>query len=111
MSDTSALRLRIFDGTRQLFSAPAQFLITITDGNQTQHVRQYYPENDITFNLPFFDNLGDDYTVLVWAQGYKQAGFTPVELSDSYLKTLDITLISDTPGFNFANARWPAAKA
>jgi hypothetical protein len=111
MSDTSALRLRIFDGTRQLFSAPAQFLITITDGHQTQHVRQYYSENDITFNLPFFDNLGDDYTVLVWAQGYKQAGFTPVELSNSYLKTLDIMLISDTPGFSFVNARWPAAKA
>jgi hypothetical protein len=111
MSDTSALRLRIFDGTRQLFSAPAQFLITITDGNQTQHVRQYYPQNDITFNLPFFDNFGDDYTVVVWAEGYKQAGFSPVELSNSYLKTLDIMLISDTPGFSFANARWPAAKA
>jgi hypothetical protein len=111
MSDTSALRLRIFDGTRQLFSAPAQFLITITDGYQTQHVRQYYSENDITFNLPFFDNFGDEYTVLVWAQGYKQAGFSPVELSNSYVKTLDLMLISDTPGFSFVNARWAAAKA
>ena len=111
MSETSALRLRIFDGTRQLYSAPAQFLITITDGYQTQHVRQYYPENDITFDLPFFDNFGDEYTVLVWAQGYKQAGFTPVALSNTYLKTLDIMLISDTPGFSFVNARWPAAKA
>ena len=111
MSDTSALRLRIFDGTRQLFAAPAQFLITITDGYQTQHVRQYYSENDITFNLPFFDNFGDEYTVLVWAQGYKQAGFSPVELSNSYVKTLDLMLISDTPGFSFVNARWAAAKA
>jgi hypothetical protein len=111
MSDTSALRLRIFDGTRQLFSAPAQFLITITDGYQTQHVRQYYSENDITFNLPFFDNFGDEYTVLVWAQGYQQAGFSPVELSNSYVKTLDLMLISDTPGFSFVNARWAAAKA
>jgi hypothetical protein len=111
MSDTSALRLRIFDGTRQLFTAPAQFLITITDGYQTQHVRQYYSENDITFNLPFFDNFGDEYTVLVWAQGYKQAGFSPVELSNSYVKTLDLMLISDTPGFSFVNARWAAAKA
>jgi hypothetical protein len=111
MSDTSALRLRIFDGTRRLFSAPAQFLITITDGNQTQHVHQYYPQNDITFNLPFFDNFGDDYTVVVWTEGYKQAGFSPVELSNSYLKTLDIMLISDTPGFSFVNARWAAAKA
>ena len=29
----SKLELRIFDGSRQLFSAPAKFLITITDGN------------------------------------------------------------------------------
>jgi hypothetical protein len=110
MPDTSTLRLRIFDGTRQLFAAPANFLITITDGNQTQHIRNYYPENDITFSLPFFDNFGDDYTVVVWAQGYQQAGFSPVELSNTYEKTLDIMLVSDTPGFSFVNARFPEAK-
>jgi hypothetical protein len=111
MPDTSTLRLRIFDGTRQLFSAPAQFLVTITDGNQTQQVRNYFTENDMTFNLPFFDNFGDDYTVVVWAQGYQQSGFVPVELSNTYVKTLDLMLISDDPGFSFVNARWPAAKA
>jgi len=106
----SRLQLRIFDGTRQLFSAPAKFLVTITDGNRTQHIRDYYPENDIAFDLPFFDNFGDDYSVVVWAEGYKQAGFVPVTLSDQYLKTLDIMLISDDPGFSFLNARWDAAK-
>jgi hypothetical protein len=107
----SQLQLRIFDGTRQLFSAPAQFLVTITDGNRTQQIRDYYPDNDITFDLPFFDNFGDNYTVLVWTKGYKQAGFTPVILSDQYLKTLDIMLIADDPGFSFVNARWDAANA
>jgi hypothetical protein len=111
MPDTSALRLRIFDGTRQLFAAPAQFLITITDGNQTQQVRQFYTDNDITFDLPFFDNFGDLYTVVVWARGYQQAGYTPVKLSNTYTRTLDIMLISDTPGFSFVNARFPAASA
>ncbi len=111
MPDTSALRLRIFDGTRQLFAAAAQFLITITDGTQTQRVRQFYTDNDITFHLPFFDNFGDLYTVVVWAKGYQQAGFTPVKLSNTYTRTLDIMLISDTPGFSFVNARFPAASA
>ncbi len=78
----SKLQLRIFDGTRQLFSAPAKFLVTITDGNKTQRVRNYFDANDITFDLPFFDNFGDNYAVVVWAQGYKQAGFVPVTLSD-----------------------------
>jgi len=112
MSENSTLRLRIFDGSRQLFAASAQFLITITDGMQTQHVRAFYTENDITFeNLPFYDNFGDDYTVLVWAEGYRQAGYTPVELSDTYIRTLDIMLIRDDPGFSFVDATFPAASA
>ena len=107
----SKLQLRIFDGTRQLFSAPAKFLVTITDGNRAQHVRDYFEANDVTFDLPFFDNFGDNYSVVVWATGYKQAGFVPVTLSDQYLKTLDIMLVPDDPGFSFVDARWDAAKA
>lgn len=111
MPDTSRLRLRIFDGTRQLFAKPANFLVTITDGNRTQHVRQFYQQNDLLFDLPFFDNLGDEYTVLVWAKGYKQAGFSPVVLSSSYTKTIDLMLVADNPGFSFVNARFPAARS
>ncbi len=107
----SKLQLRIFDGTRELFSAAARFLVTITDGNRTQRVRDYFEDNDITFDLPFFDNFGDNYTVLVWAEGYKQAGFAPVVLSEKYVKTLDIMLIPDDPGFSFVNARWEATNA
>lgn len=107
----SKLRLRIFDGTRRLFTDPAQFLVRIVDGNQKQQVWQYYPQSDLTFDLQFFDNFGDNYSVLVSSSGYKQAGFVPVKLSNSYLTTLDIMLINDTPSFNFANALWPTAKA
>lgn len=107
----SKLHLRIFDGTRQPFSAPAQFLVTITDGNKTQRVRDFYKESNITFELPFFDNFGDNYTVLVWADGYQQAGFAPVILSDQDPTTLDVMLISTNPGFSFVNARWNDANA
>ena len=107
----SKLQLRIFDGTRQLFSEPARFLVTITDGNKTQHIRDFFESNVTSFDLPFFDNFGDDYRVVIWADGYQQAGFTPVTLSDQYLKTLDIMLVADDAGFSFAAARWPVAKA
>jgi len=107
----SKLRLRIFDGSRKAFAEPADFLVTITDGNRTQHVRDYFKSNDKTFDLPFFDNLGDRYTVVVWAQGYKQAGFVPVILSDAYDKILDIMLVPDDPGFNFADAKWEVIAA
>jgi hypothetical protein len=108
----SKLRIRIFDGTRQPFAAPAKFLVRIVDGNQKVQIWKEYEANDITFNdLPFFDNFGDNYTVLISADGYKQAGFVPVKLSDAYLKTLDIMLIPNEPGFSFVNARWPAVKS
>jgi hypothetical protein len=108
----SKLRLRLYDGTRQPFSTPAQFLVRIVDGNQKQQIWHDYPQNDLTFvDLPFFDNFGDNYSVLVSSDGYKQAGFFPVKLSNSYVRTLDIMLIKNDPAFNFANARWPAAKS
>ena len=112
MPDASSLRLRIFDGSRQPFSAPAQFLVRIVDGNQTQRIWQNYSANDLTFNdLPFYDNLFDNYTVVVSANGYQQAGFVPVKLSNRYLTTQDIMLIPNDPGFSFANARWPVASS
>lgn len=107
----SKLRLRIFDGSRQPFALSADFLITITDGNQHQQIRDFYPENDITFDLPFFDNFGDDYTVVVYADGFRQAGYQPVLLSDQYTRTLDLMLVADNPGFDFANASFDLADA
>jgi hypothetical protein len=72
----------------------------------SSYVRDYFQSGELLFDLPFFDNLGDTYTVVVWAKGYKQAGFTPVLLSDTYEKTLDIMLVPDDPGFSFADAKW-----
>src|SRR5579863_1412988 len=108
----STLELRIFDGSRQLFSAAANFLVTITDGNRNQQVRDYFQASDLTFNdLPFYDNFGDNYSVIVWADGYQQAGFMPVTLSNQYTRILDLMLISDNYGFSFVNARWDAVNA
>ena len=112
MADTSKLQLRIFDGTRQLFAKPGNFLVRIVDGQQKQQVWQEYTKNDITFEgLPFYNNLFDEYTVVVSADGYQQAGYVPVKLSKDYVTTLDIMLIAKDPGFSFVNARWPQALA
>jgi len=111
MDQVSKLRLRIFDGSRQLFAAPANFLVRIVDGNQKQQISAFFPHNDITFDLPFFDNFGDNYTVLVSLDGHKDAGFTPVKLSSSLPVTLDIMLVSNDPGFSFVNARWAEVSA
>ncbi len=106
----SKLRLRIFDGSRRPFSEPAKFLVTVTDGHQVQHERNYFESSDITFELPFFNNSGDRYSVVVWADGYRQAGFAPVLLSANYVKTLDIMLVPDDARFSFAQARWSTVR-
>jgi hypothetical protein len=107
----SKLQLRIFDGTRQLFSAPADFLVTIVDGNQSQLIRKDYSQNEVTFDLPLFGDTRDKLSVVVSTKGFKQAGFFPVILSNQYLKTLDIMLIPDDSGFSFVEARWDAVNA
>ena len=108
---TSKLRLRIFDGTRQPFAAPANFLITIIDGNQKQYHREYHKENDLSFELPFFNNFGDRYTIVVWAKGYRQCGLGPITtLSNQHLTVLDVMLIRKSATFNFVDARWPSVK-
>jgi hypothetical protein len=106
------LRLRIFDGTREPFSKPVKVLVKIVDGMQKQLVWDFYSSSDILFkDLPFYDNFGDNYTVLVSADGYKDAGFYPVKLSDTYTQTLNVMLVSKTSGFSFAKARWGTVKA
>jgi hypothetical protein len=105
----SKLLLRIFDGSRQLFAGSGPFLVTITDGNQKLQRRQDFSSAEIEFDdLPFYDNFGDNYVVVVSSDGYRQAGFAPVKLSDQYATTLDVMLVSQNPGFSFVNARWGA---
>ena len=108
----SKLQVRIFDGSREHFPVPQKgFLIRVIDGNQQTHFSDFYDANEITFSgLPFFDNFGDNYTVLVSADGYKDAGFFPVKISDKFTQVLDVMLVSNTPGFSFADAGWNAAK-
>lgn len=102
-------RLRIFDGSRQLFKSSAQFLITITDSSQAQPIRNYFTQNELVVKLPFSNNSNDLVSVTVSTQGYQRAG-SSIKISDSFMANLDLMLIRDNPGFNFVNARWPIAR-
>ena len=107
---TSTLQVNVFDGTRQPIAGGTNILFTITDGNQKQLVRQEYPSGT-TFQVPFYDNLGDNYTVVAYAGGYEQAGYTPVKCSPGTPQRLDVLLLKKSAGFNFAAARWDTLAA
>jgi hypothetical protein len=111
-ANTSTLVVNVYDGKRQLMDAGTSILYRIMDGNQKQLPPRTLDKSSIRFTeLPFYDNFGDNYTVLVWAEGYEQAGFHPVNLSAEKETTVDLMLLPREATFNFAEASWDALSA
>jgi len=101
----SQLRVRAFDGTRQEMPNTVAALITIMDGNHKVLFRDEKPSGTV-FDVPFYDNLGDNYTVVAYRDRYEQAGYTPVKCSPASPQTVDLMLLGKDASYNFANARW-----
>jgi hypothetical protein len=116
---TCSLRVNLYDGSRELLGDGIEPLLTIHDGNQKQVYRDFLKSSScLVEELPFFDNFGDNYTVVAWASGFEQAGFTPIPLRPNAPGHVDLMLLKQSAGFNFNQARWdvldrtaPAAKA
>ena len=102
---TSPLQVNIYDGTRQTISGGVQILYTITDGNSKCLFRDDRAPGAV-FHVPFYDNAGDNYTVLAYADGCEQAGFSPIACSPGVHQMVDIMLLKKSAGFNFAAAQW-----
>ena len=111
-STTSPLMVNVFDGTRQTSPAGTDILYRVIDGNQKQIYTQDQKKSSLYLKgLPFYDNFGDNYTVIVSSDGYRQAGFTPIKLSPAISSRIDLMLIPKDGQFNFASAGWEWAKA
>lgn len=111
---TGSIVLNVFDGQRRLVAPGTKLLVRIIDGNQKFIVDRYYDGPAIRFDgLPFYDNFGDNYTVIVWTDNYKQAGFTPVRISNKPEETpvLDLMLLPSKQTFDFSDATFSALKA
>lgn len=110
---TSAVTVNVFDGSRNPFPAGKDILYTIVDGRQKIQVRRdaSTPSLQVT-GLPFYnDDDGDRYSVIVFSEGYQQAGFVPVDLSPHVPANVDLMLIPNDPQFNFADAPWKTISA
>jgi hypothetical protein len=94
--------------------AGTEVLLTLRDGNQNTVPlpdKGYFKVPTINIEaLPFFDNFGDSYTVVAWAHGYSQAGFTPVKVNPQAPAIADIMLLRKGATFNFPDARWDSLK-
>ena len=102
-----AATINVFSGARQPFPSGEQLLITVRDGNQQEVFRDYVDKPSLTLTgLPFHNNFGDNYTVVAWAKGCAQAGFTPVKVTPALPASLDLMLVPSDAQFNFSEARW-----
>ncbi len=104
---TAKIQPSVFDGTRQPMQANVQALVRIRDGNQKEVLAQFYSASAIPiFEVPFFNNFGDHYAVVVSADGYIQTGFYPVKVTQAQVQQLDLMLLPKDGRFNFSEAQW-----
>jgi hypothetical protein len=109
-----AIQVNLFTGGRTLLPGGTEALLTLRDGNQNEVP---LPNNGF-FTVPtidigglgFFDNFGDNYTLVASADGYSQAGFTPVKVNPHSPAIVDIMLLGKDATFGFRDARWDSLK-
>jgi hypothetical protein len=103
---------RIFDGTRQPMQPGVQVLIRLRNGNQEEISDDEYSAGSIPiFSVPFFNNLGDRYTVVASADEFAIAGFYPVKVSLEITQVVDLMLLPKKNRLDFGQAQWPALQA
>jgi len=108
---SAGLVINVYDGTRHLLRQNPQLLVRAIDGNQTEVFSDVLKSPVVLLQgLPFYDNLADNYTVMVAAQGYLQTGIAPVHLSPGKPQVVDLMLLPVDAPFNFGSASWENIK-
>jgi hypothetical protein len=103
--------VNVFDGTRNPLQAGTQILVRVIDGNQKGIVSDFYTNPSILFEgLPFYNNFGDNYTVVVSADDHIQAGFHPVKIAPNSVQHIDLMLLPKANNLDFDDALWPTLK-
>jgi len=107
---TGSILVNLVDGTRQPLPANVQWSARIFDGRAPSE----WQETDVNGTgsaelikgLTCFDNLFDNYTVIVSAKGYQGAAWKPVNISPAKPATLDLMLVPEGAHLNFSGASW-----
>jgi hypothetical protein len=107
MSATTAqIRLMIYDGARKPCSEKQELLLRIHNGNTIDSVTKTLnleaAAQGVAFlDVDYFDNFADSYTVVLSADGYRDTGFFPVNVSPTLLADVSLMLTPHNPSFAF----------
>jgi len=98
----ATIALTIFDGTREIFPRTKKgVLLRVRDGQQVLKYEGYVKTSTVSIRVPFSNNFADDYTVLVTADGYRDAGFFPLKVSLTHELPVDLMLVPKKATFQF----------
>lgn len=103
---TGFVTVNVFNGARQPMPQGTQILLTVHDGAQNQLYRDYVAGPSVKLELPFHNNFADNYSIVVFVDGYMQAGFQPVVIGPNIPGQLDLMLLPKNGSFHFGAARW-----
>jgi hypothetical protein len=110
--DTGSILINLVDGTRQPLAGNVKSSARIHDGRPPSQWRMVDVSGagsaELIKGLTFFDNLFDNYTVIVNSDGFDDAAWMPVHLSPAKPATVDLMLMPKEAHLNFSNASWPA---
>src|SRR5712675_2230499 len=100
------IKLSIYDGARAPFAERQNVLLRVHNGQTTDSFTKMLNtksmnEGQVVLNVDFFDNFADNYTVLVSADGYRDAGFFPVKVARRTPQNVSLMLIPAKPALQF----------
>ncbi|MFN0086599.1 MAG: hypothetical protein ACKVX9_14515 [Blastocatellia bacterium] len=112
MADKPKIRLQLFDGARQPLTPDFKYLVNLINGRQQQVHREYHTGQPGVFQFEeFFDNFGDNYTVIVTAKKHYDSAFAPVKVERERTIDLHLMLMPKRSRYDFTQAMWPILKA
>src|SRR4051794_37382590 len=97
-----SIRLNIVDGTRLPVAGDLNLLIRVLDGRKQTVATKWVVGGTIPIiGLPFHDNPDDWYPIIIHADGYQDAGLSPVRLQRGRLIDAYAMLLPDDGMFHF----------
>jgi len=103
---TGKIIINFYDGSRQLVPAGTKILLTVTDGNKRNVFRDFIQGPTFSLNVPFFDNFGDQYTVLASPDKGLDAGFFPVMVSPAVDRPVFLMFLPKEKDAQYNFASW-----
>jgi hypothetical protein len=110
MPDNAHIVLNVYDGKRQLLDKAVRWNVQAIDGRGLNERKTLvFPDlhgGTQVLNVPFFDNFGDNYTIIVTADGFQNGAWRPITVSDKGPVNADILLLPNHGTYHFDGATW-----